>query len=425
MKHQVFSAFLILALVGCENPSNEGNVFQKEVKSFSSSYLASKTSYFIIEGDSIIGNGKKIWEKIFEESEFVVFGERHNSAETSKLIEVLIPEMSKSNFKTLCLEVGPHSALKLSELMQPPHRTVNNLRIFNSRYYDNSIDDFPIPFFSGVEDAQFLKSASTHGMELWGLDQEYYYSVLFLTDRLLEQNKDSPRFQEIELFKQAADSLIMKSFIEENNSDEEIDVFGSLINEPVIINFFSSIENNPESSQIISDLKISWDIYSRWRQDSHADRVSYMRNNFRKNYKSALRKGESPKVFLKVGQLHASQIISNGAYDLGHYVNELALRDKKVCTNINSWTRFYLEEGVEVDYLEEYPVFFGRYKLFMEQAKKSHWAIIDLKSIRNDVKNQRIELPENGDFHKINALIQGYDYQVILPMDKEIKLNVN
>ncbi len=412
-----------MILVGCKKPPNKENVVQSKIENFDSNYLKSKTNYFTIKGDSISGNGKDVLRNIFEESEFVVFGERHNSANTSKLIEVLIPEMDKNNFNTLCLEVGPHSALKLQELMQPPQNAIDNLKQFNSEYYNDAIDDFPIPFFPGIEDARFLKAASEHGMELWGLDQEYYYSILFLTDVLLKQNEQNQNFKEIELLKQRTDSLIMKHFIEENSSDKEIDVFASLLSEPVIIKFFNSIKSNENSSKIIEDLKISWDIYSRWRKDSHADRISYMRNNFIKNYEVAMSKGKRPKVFLKFGQLHASQIIANGAYDLGHYVNELATKNNVVCTNINTWTRFYQEEEKEIDYLEAYPVYFGRYKLLMELAKENQWTIIDLKSIRSDISNQIIELPTNGDFHKLNALIQGYDYQLILPKDMGVKEN--
>ncbi len=423
MKKQIYFTILFIIFIACKKAPNKENIVQSEVENFDSNYLKSKTNYFIIKDDSISGSGKNVLKNIFKESEFVVFGERHNSTNTSKLIEVLIPEMNKNNFNTLCLEVGPHSALKLKELMQPPENTVDNLKQFNSKYYYDEIDAFPIPFFSGIEDAKFLKAASEYGMELWGLDQEYYYSILFLTDVLLKQNEQNPNFNEIKSLKQQSDSLIIKYFIEKNSSDKEIDVFASLLSEPIIIKFFDSIKSNENSSKIISDLKISWDIYSRWRKDSHADRISYMRNNFMQNYEEALSKKKSPKVFLKFGQLHASQIISKGTYDLGHFVNELATKNNVICTNINTWTRYYQEDDKDIDYLKDYPVHFGRYKSLMELAKENHWTIIDLKSIRNDISNQVVELPTNGDFHKLNSLIQGYDYQLILPKDKWIKEN--
>jgi len=173
------------------------------------------------------------------------------------------------------------------------------------------------------------------------------------------------------------------------------------------------------------DLKISWDIYSRWRKGSHADRVSYMRNNFKKFHDSEVnRTNDEPKVFLKFGQSHASQIISQGCYDLGHFVNELAASKKVKCININSWTRYYLEEDKEIDYLEEHENFYKRYKLFIDFERKDKWTIIDLESIRKDLKNNKIALPNDGDFHKLNSLIQGYDYQFILPLDQEITYNI-
>ena len=36
----------------------------------------------------------------------------------------------------------------------------------------------------------------------------------------------------------------------------------------------------------------------------------------------------------------------------------------------------------------------------MDFAKRDEWAIIDLESIRADVKNNKIALPNDGDFHK-------------------------
>jgi len=60
----------------------------------------------------------------------------------------------------------------------------------------------------------------------------------------------------------------------------------------------------------------------------------------------------------------------------------------------------------------------------MNFAKRDEWTIIDLESIREDVKNNKIALPKDGDFHKMNSLIQGYDYQFILPIDQYITDNI-
>lgn len=418
----------IIFLLGCGNSSLKENNTKEIVSSkvIDSEYLLGKTTYFNINNDSIIGNGKETLLNIFQESEFVVYGERHNSKETSNLINAIIPLMTKNNFKTMGFEVGPNSAAKLEELMKPYNKTTENLKQFNALYYNKEWDDYPIPFFTGVEDAKFLETASRYGMKIWGLDQEYYYSILYLTDELLKIYSDDVNFAKIKNLKEEMDVKVKDWFMQEIYSENEIDVFSELLKEPVVIDFFNATEGkNEKANTIIKDIKLSWDIYSRWRKDSHVDRISYMRNNFLANYESEKKeKGIFPKVFLKFGQVHAQQIISKGAYDIGHFVNELAKNKGVSCTNINSWTRFYEDEGMVVDYLEKYPNNYARLRLFMDLAKQNQWTIIDLKSIREDVLENKVHLPKNGDFHKINALIEGYDYQFVLPLDQYITPNM-
>lgn len=418
----------IIFLVGCSNSALKEDQRKNRTspESFDTEYLAGKTTYFNIENDSILGGGKQTLLKIFRESEFVVYGERHNSKETSRLINALIPIMDGDGFKTMCFEVGPHSAAKLKELMSPYSETTENLKQFNAHYYNEEWDDYPIPFFTGIEDARFLETASRYGMEIWGLDQEYYYSVLYLTDELLNIFSEDVNFPKIRSLKENADSKIKDWFLKEMDSEDEIDVFSELLKEPSVRDFFNATDGkNVRASSIVKDIKLSWDIYSRWRKDSHVDRISYMRNNFLTNYKTQGEEtGVFPKVFLKFGQLHASQIISLGAYDIGHFVNKLAHEKGVKSTNINSWTRFYQDEGAVVDYLEKYPDHYQRLRLFMDLAKQDQWTIIDLKSIREDVLGNKVRLPENGDFHKINALLEGYDYQFILPLDEYITPNM-
>jgi hypothetical protein len=68
--------------------------------------------------------------------------------------------------------------------------------------------------------------------------------------------------------------------------------------------------------------------------------------------------------------------------------------------------------------------------LLLNYIKNDHFLILlvirkHLKSIREDIKHEIISLPENGDFHEIKKLIDGYDYQLILPKDKRVTYNIN
>ncbi len=389
-----------------------------KAETIDSTYLSSKTYHFHVDNDSIYGAGSKVLDKIITESQYIVYGERHNSKATSKLISALIPKMSAQGYSALGLEVGPNGVEKLKELMVPYQSTIQNLKEFNTKYYNKQVESTPMVFFSGVEDAEFLATASKHNIDLIGLDQEHYYSIFFLTDEILLNAKNSANYSKLELLKQKADQFILQSFMKNKKSDEGVDLFKNILDNHDVQNFFKEASStSTKAAKIINDLKISWDIYSRWRDDSHADRISYIRNNFEDFLKD---NNANAKVFIKVGNIHAIQIFNKGVYDIGHYANELATKQNRKCTNIDSWTRYYLEDGKEEDYEDWYL----REKLFIQFARKDQWTIFDLESIRSDIENGKIKLPTNGDFHSLNSMIQGYDYQLILPQDQFITPNI-
>ncbi|WP_152538571.1 hypothetical protein [Aquimarina macrocephali] len=390
------------------------------------SYIATKTRYFTITDTAIVGEGRAMLERIISKSQFVMFGERHGSKATSQLITRLIPMLHKAGFNHTAFEVGPYSAKKLVALSTPPSTTVENLKQFTTQYALEEDHEIPIPFFDGLEDAYFLQAIRERDMNIWGLDQEYYSSTLFFMDELLTFVTDSPDYETIKSEKEQASKIIASWYVKDNIPDSKIRLFDEIQKEPVVQQYLSHFRGNENTKKIVEDLEISWDIYTRWREDSHADRISYMRNNFLTNYKEALQTELNPKVFLKFGNLHASKILTNGCYDLGDLVTQLAKEQGSKATIINTWHRYYSnEKGEEQDYLEKYASYYKRLRDFMTLAKRDQWTIIDLEAIRSDIQERRIALPVNGDYHKIKSLIDGYDYQLILPLDKRVTPNKN
>ncbi len=395
-----------------------------KVSVIDSSYVATKTKYFKIQDRTIIGGGRTMLDTLISTSQFIMFGELHGSKNTSQLITALVPLLHKAGFNHTAFEVGPYSAKKLVSLSTPPSATVDNLKKFTSRYAGKEDNQVPIPFFDGLEDAYFLQSIRTHDMNLWGLDQEYYSATLYFMDELLSFVKKDANYAIIKSEKEKASKIIASWYTKEENSDTDIDIFNEFQKEPAVQQYLNRFRDDETTKTIVNDLEISWDIYSRWRSDSHADRISYMRNNFMKYYQEALKTEVKPKVFLKFGSLHASKILTNGCYDLGNLVTELATKNGTKATIINSWNRYYSnEKGEEIDYLKKYSRYYKRVRDFIVMAKTNEWAIIDLKSIRNDIKNGRIALPTNGNYHRVKQLLDGYDYQLILPLDKAVTPN--
>jgi hypothetical protein len=407
-----------LFLLSCQleyNPKSLPN--NNDIPFLDSTYVAEKTSYFQVKNNAIIGDGKKEILDIFNTSQFVAFGEKHLSKPTSVLTKALIPIMKKAGFNDLCFEVGPHSAKKLIELSSPYNETVSKLKQFNNQYYYKPDEDTPIPFFSGIEDAMFLAEASKHEMKIWGIDQEYYFSILFLSDELLKKAKGNTDYNEIRNSKVKADSIFYHWFNIESESEDEVDVFKNILETSEVQTFFNYFPDEP----IVKDIKISWDIYSRWRSGSHADRISYMRNNFISNLAARSKEIDKPKVFLKFGQVHTAKTISRGTFDLGHLTEEIAQNNGTISTSINSWVRYANYDNNPSDYVNE--AFYKRVKLFIDFGRKEEWTIINFRSIRKDLANGKIALPSNGDFHEIYEYIHKYDYQFILPMNETVTPN--
>lgn len=415
---RVFAIFIGFLLIGCKgNPDVAVSLVEQVGQEIDSAYVARHTTYFGIENDSIVGEGKKEILDIFNSSQFVVFGERHNSKPTSALTKALIPIMHKAGYNDICLEVGPHSAEKLKALSSDYENTVQNLKQFNSQYLFVPEGEAPIPFFTGIEDAQFLAAVSKHKMDCWGIDQEYYYAYLFLSDELLNSAKGRTNYSTIAAAKQKADAVFLKWLTAEVHAEEEIDVFSEILADKQVIEYFNFFPD----AQILKDLKISWDIYSRWRQGSHADRISYMRNNFLAKLAAKSKATPTPKVFIKVGQVHAAKTISKGAYDIGHLTEELASRQGTISTSINCWTRFEKKGGEIVDHKDDW---YQQMNLFIAFGRQDQWAVINYRAIRADVEKGKRSLPSDGDYHKIRRYLDQYDYQFILPMNESVTENV-
>jgi hypothetical protein len=417
----ILSIFILIACTPKEESVVTNNATQITTTPLSKEYISKNTSYFTIEQGKIKGDGLEVWKELITQSQFVALGERHASEATSQLVDAILPILDTTGYKHFAIEVGPHSAKKLVELSTPIEDTDKNLTAFIEEYGGTESYDIPIPFFTAISDAKFLKTARSNDMNLWGLDQEYYSSIKYFMDELLSYASDNANNEDLKATHKEVKVIIEKWLTIDADEDKDIDFFAEIQKDSTVQRYLSNFRDKEPTSQIIKDLEISWDIYSRWRNDSHADRISYMRNNFMNAYTKALEEEKEPKVLLKFGSLHTSKILTNGCYDLGELVTQLAIQNGTQAATINSWHRYYIDtDGTEIDYLEKYDSY-KRLRLFMEQAKKDEWAIIDLKSIRTDIAIGKVTLPTNGDYHRVKSLIDGYDYQLILPIDQESK----
>lgn len=410
----------ILALFICATATA-----QNAIPTLDSTYVAKKVSYFTVENGKIEGGGLKQWQRIVDESQFIAFGERHSSKATSELFEALLPMTTNKGYNNFIIEVGPYSAKKLVELSKTPEQTVSRLSQFLMQYGNLEYRFTPIPFFSGVEDARFLQKAAEGNMNIIGIDQEFLLSAPFLFDELLKLAEGHKDYDTIKDLHGKSKEKLIYWYKAESDSKGKTSAYTEILKEASVIDFLNKMSNvSSDAEAIIDALKTSWDIYIRWRDDSHVDRISYMRNNFMSHYNAQLKKQATQKYVLKFGALHTAKSFSNGAYDLGHLVTELAEKNNTKASIINSWSRYYIgEDGKTTDYLKAYS-FYKRYRELMCFGNKTQWVIIDLASIRNDIAKGKVKLPNNGDYHKLRYLIDSYDYQLIMPLDRMFTINI-
>jgi len=397
---------------------------QLEAQTISSDYIKQYISYFTIKDGKLQGKGKKVIERMIKNAQFITYGEVHGSKEVSLLTKTMIDLLAKNKFRYFAVEVGPHSAEVLSRLSANPEKTIERLNKFNTAYSVTAGEEtaIPIPFFENVSDAEFLQRARLKEMQLWGLDQEYYYSAFFLMDEMVRTVQDTPSFQKINQKKLAAQKVMFTHFLAE--VQEKIDnPFELILKEPTVQDFFNAFnKNNTKATAIINDLKFTWDVYTRWRNGSHQDRISYMRNNFLKNYNAAIARGETPKVFTKIGSSHAMKVISRNSYDIGSLTEDLAKKNGTKSFSINTWTPFSRTENGIVNNVNRYRGF-KPFKEFLALAKQNEFAIIDLQKIKADLESGKIQLPDDGSYHALRILINGFDYQIMLPLTEGTQVN--
>ena len=422
MNHFIHFAFLCLLLIGGVPNALKG----QKTYTLDSTVVAKYTSYFDLADGLPEGKGIEVLKSAFEASQFVMLGEYHDSPEINLLASRLLPVLQAARYKYCALEVGPQSIHKLQALAHHHEETQQALFDFNTRYYNKHIDDTPIPFFDKKENAQFLAEAGRLGLELWGVDQEYYYSLIFLLDELYAMVDDSAKKGAIELAYKKAHKSAAKHFQKDGHKDD-YSLLTELLADEAIEAFFQTFpKTNTPAWDIIQALRKSWEIYAfneNGRNDYYGNngtRARHMRENFVKRYKAAQAKGDSlPKVFVKIGGYHAAKGVSPlQIYELGNMLHELAAFNGSQSVHILCHNRYYLDEGEVKDNAQGKAEWTKLMYPFISQGKTDQWTLIDLRPMARLVANRRQSAP------KVLAYKLGhYDFILIPPIDGTTSLN--
>lgn len=271
----------------------------------------------------------------------------------------------------------------------------------------------PIPFFTGETDLRFLAAADSLGFELWGLDQEYYFSYVYLIDELAyladkflildQQNlhrklkRRVNRLDRRNQFRELFINSFNRSCRLKNDDDFQV--------------YLQSFEHfDVTNIQLIRDaLQKTVKIYcmAERGQASEPIRINYFKENFNRNFEAALDINPEPKVFLKMGSFHMGRYRSPlNLYDIGHHVAQLAESQGQSSVHIYYLNRFF--DGQDVKGSRGWE---GSER-FLSIGDKEKWALIDLRPLREQLSKETL----TGSSFEIQT-IQNYDFIIIAPKD--------
>lgn len=375
-------------------------------------YIKENTYYFEVNKSNIEGKGADVLKQSIKGSQFFILGEEHFSAKVSEFTNAIIPILSKDNYRYFIAEIGPNSAGKISDIIKAD----KSLFEFNSSVND-LVGEVPVPFFDGKEDETFLKNALDKGFEIWGIDQEYLTSQIFLIDKIY--NLSNNKTELYTSYKQTKDYLIKetKKGIENN----KYKLFTELSNSATVNQFFENTEKtNIKIQNIISDLKDSWEVYRlREVKDYYSSlhkRLDIMHSNFINYYSKAVQTDTLPKAIIKIGGKHASKGRSHDdIFDIGNFIMELANFNRKKSTSALIFPSAYLNEdgSIENNIDKADEVFF---RPLINEAK-GRWILIDLKKIEEYSWKNKIEYKSLRDY------MHRFEYLILTPPSKPTTLN--
>ena len=371
--------------------------------------IAEHTTYFEIRNGMILGAESLMLA--LEEAHFVALGELHNRIRLGELTDALLIVLEPLGFRYFAVEVGPYSARRLQQLIQVGMPAVSE---FYKRYSSNVYDLIPIPFFKGESDLKFLATADTLGFELWGLDQEFYFSYAFLIDEIArlagdgmsrEQQRQQRRLVRrlywLDRRNQLAELL-------GRNFKRSCRLQGVRELQDFLAGFSSS--KNADIRQILDGFHATLEIYCLNEQGeaANAARIRYFKDNFDRNFEDAHANHTEPKVFLKMGSVHMGKWQSPfNEYDIGNHVHQLAESRGQSSLHIYYLNRFL--DGKDVMGQPGWE----ESSAFISVGDQARWALIDLRPLREKLRGGTL----GGSDWELRT-IMNYDFIVVAPEDE-------
>lgn len=406
--------YLCLILLICNKALNAQDTLCSEmVESFSYK--------FNIQNEQFNGEGADSLMTAMQQSHFVLLGETHDDAKIAQFTSALLSELSKMDYKYLLTEHGRYGLQFLIEEALMDSTILSGISRINTFEY-NRLGEYPFPFLTGIEDAEFLSAVLTEKYQIFGIDQEFFYSFPYLFDKLYDKSSKSDTTRE--RYRAALNFLLAQ--YEKDAVEKNYPICQNLLESEEIQSFFDLISTDSLKRKIVHDIRRSWVIYKMNRinrQESFSMRGALMRNRFMTFYDSTkINDSINAKYLIRLGALHTMRGTTPlGIKDIGDIVHQTALKNGQKDLNIYFMFRFYLDEEEEFGYFdnaEGNSTWLKERKPLMLQGEPEKWTVVDLNKLKNMVESNKLFV-----FQPINDIMNRHDYLIIPPASRDVTEN--
>ncbi|MCH8500622.1 MAG: hypothetical protein LAT77_01790 [Aliidiomarina sp.] len=381
---------------------------EREILSLNEDLIAQNTVYFDINSGTFIGADSLTAS--LEQAHFVALGELHNRINLGELTEALLHTLEPHGFNYFAVETGPYSAQKLQNLIRESKPEVS---AFYATYSSRLFDIIPIPFFEGQTDLRFLSTADALGYELWGMDQEFYFSYIYLIDELAALAGESITRNQLRLHRKLTRKI---SRLDRRNQFMELFISSfhrscRIKNDADFQTYLQSFANSddPDIQLILDALRQTTEIYclAEKGEVSEPRRIKYFKENFNRNFEESLQANQEPKVFLKMGSFHMGRQRSPlNLYDIGNHIYQLAESRSQSSVHIYYLNRFVAGKDMKGQRGWE------GFERFLSVGEREKWTLTDLRPLREQLLNGTLH---GTDWER--RVIQNYDFIIIAPED--------
>lgn len=383
------------------------------------------TYHFSLTDGQLTGEGADFLKKEIAKAQFTLLGDYPDSKSTSDFTAALLPELNRSEYKTMALGIGVPSARLLNAMVKESRTIVSELKALNNSYGFSEKERLvlPMPDMKSVSDARFVQKAGEFEWSIVGFGNESWNNLPWLLDQLYEGLSEESQKINQSLY------LKSKTFIKEwySQRNGNLLAFATAVENSKYIHDFLKIagEKSPENLVIVEAFNNS---IKNCR--FYAEKEFFEKNEWRVDEEKRLLRQEleqinfdihKDKLFVKWDMNFLSRGFQPYAfYGVGNTLSEIAEYNGSKSLHIGIVPRFQKKNGTVLDLMTKENTMANQFATLTQAAKKDEWTLIDLQQMIQESHYTPVKYLLD---EPIQDLIKRYDLIIIPAVEKEATLN--